>query len=330
MGFQDALYQLEIPYASEECVQFSDSSMEVISHYAILASSNLARERGTYESYEGSKWDRGIFPVDTIALLEEERGMATGIDRTERMDWSEVRESVKKYGMRNSNCMAIAPTATISNIAGSIPGNEPIYKNIYVKANISGDFIVVNTYLVDALKERGLWNKDMLDLLKYNDGSLRDIDVVPQDIKDMYKETFEIDMRWLVRAAAARGKWIDQSQSLNIFYSGTSGNEISELYLYAWEMGVKTTYYLRTLGASQVEKSTINAKGTQIRKKNDTEAPAVTAPATQPVDAPVKSPMPTPSPITKEAIEKAKIEAQQKTNGVKLHIAEGSICESCE
>lgn len=330
-GFQDALYQMGIPFTSEECVQFADESMEVISHAAIMASSELARERGAYESYEGSKWDRGIFPVDTIALLEEERGIATGVDKSEKLDWTPVREHVKKYGMRNSNCMAVAPTATTANISGAIPGIEPIYKNIYVKANISGDFIVVNTHLVDALKERGLWSKDMLDLLKYNDGSLHDIDIVPQDIKTMYKETFEIDMRWLVRAAAARGKWIDQSQSLNIFYNGTSGQEISELYLYAWEMGVKTTYYLRTLGASQVEKSTINTKGTQLRKKNDNSIPSgSTLNTTQPENSAVKSPMPTPSPITKEAIEKAKVAAEKKSNGIKLHIAEGSVCESCE
>jgi len=328
MGFQDALYLQNIPFTSEECVEFSGRSMEVISYYAILASSELARERGTYESYSGSKWDRGIFPVDTIGLLEEERGMATGVDRTEHLDWSVVREHVKKHGMRNSNTMAIAPTATISNISGTTPGNEPIYKNIYVKSNISGDFIVVNTHLVQALKDRGLWNREMLDLLKYNDGSIQDIDAVPQDIKDLYKETFEIDMRWLIRAAAERGKWIDQSQSLNIFYAGTSGQEISELYLYAWEMGLKTTYYLRTLGASQGEKSTVNTQGTQMRKKRDGES-YTTSGTPQPSDASVKSPIATPSPITKESLESEKVTTKKK-NDVTLHVAEDASCESCQ
>ena len=328
-GFQDALYMLDIPFASEECVQFADKSMEIISHAAIMASADLARERGTYESFKGSKWDRGLLPIDTIALLEAERGMSTGVDKTEHLDWTPVREAIKRYGMRNSNCMAIAPTATTANISGAIPGNEPIYKNIYVKSNISGDFIIVNTYLVTALKERGLWSQDMLDIIKYHDGSLADIDVIPEDIKEKFKETFEIDMRWLVRAAAARGKWIDQSQSLNIFYNGTSGREISDLYLYAWELGVKTTYYLRTLGASQVEKSTINTKGTQMRrKKDDSAAPAETIPSA-PQAGPVKSPIATPSPITKETIEHSKV-AVQKKGDIKLHVAEEAICESCQ
>jgi len=332
MGFQDALYELNISFTSEECVRFADTSMEVVSHAAIMASSQLARERGAYESFAGSKWDRGIFPVDTIKLMEENRGLTTGLDRTETMDWGPVRESVKKYGMRNSNTMAIAPTATISNIAGSIPGIEPIYKNIYVKSNISGDFIIVNTALVADLKTRGLWNKEMLDALKYNDGSVADIAEVPQDLKDKYKETFEIDMRWIIKSAAARGKWIDQSQSLNIFYSGTSGKEISDLYLYAWEAGVKTTYYLRTLGASQVEKSTINTAGTQIRKKQDVLTKPVDVVAPSSVEAPVPSPMSTPSPIQKEQVDAAKV-AQPvfiPKKELRLHKAPEAVCEACE
>jgi len=327
MGFQDALYMLDIPFASERCVEFADESMEIISYSAILASSELAAERGAYESFKGSKWDRGIFPIDTIALLEEERGLKTDANRTERLDWSVVRESVSKHGMRNSNCMAVAPTATISNIAGSIPGNEPIYKNIYVKSNISGDFIVVNNYLVEALKSRGLWNKDMLDILKYNDGSVQDIDIIPQDIKDKFKETFEIDMRWIVRAAVARGKWIDQSQSLNIFYNGTSGKEISDLYLYAWEAGVKTTYYLRSLGASQVEKSTVATSGSQLRKQTGGVVPVAES---ETVSNAEPTPISTPSPITQAEIEQAKVAVEKKTGGVNLHVAEDSICESCE
>lgn len=258
MGFHDALYQMNINFDSEEMVQLADSSQEAISYFAILASSQLAKERGAYASFRGSKWDRGILPVDTIALLEQERGTQIPVSRTGMLDWSVVRESIKEHGMRNSNCMAIAPTATISNISGAIPAIEPIYKNIYVKANISGDFVVVNHYLVKDLKERGLWNEDMLTKLKFFDGRVTEIPEVPQDLKDKYKEVFEIDSRWLIKAAAFRGKWIDQSQSLNIFYAGKSGKEINDIYLYAWDMGVKTTYYLRTMAASQVEKSTVD------------------------------------------------------------------------
>lgn len=338
-GFQDALYAMNIPFDSEACVQFADRSMEVISHAAIAASSNLARERGSYESFPGSKWDRGILPVDTIKLLEENRGLSTNVEPTESLDWAPVRESIKKYGMRNSNCMAIAPTATTANISGAIPGIEPIYKNIYVKANISGDFIIVNTAMVQDLKNQGLWSKEMLDAIKYHDGSIANIPEINDETKAKYKETFEIDMRWLVKAAAARGKWIDQSQSLNIFYAGTSGKDISDLYMYAWEAGVKTTYYLRSLAASQVEKSTIAASGTQIRKKQGgTTGPVDTpaAPAETPVAAnnePVLSPMATPSPIQKEQIDAAKVAekiATKPTGQVKLHVAADSVCESCE
>ncbi len=346
MGFQDSLYMQNIPFASEACVEFSDASMEMISYYAILASTELARERGSYQSFKGSKWDRGIFPVDTIALLEEERGIPTGTDRTERLDWSVVREAVKQYGMRNSNTMAIAPTATIANIVGVIPGNEPIYKNIYVKSNISGDFVIVNQFLVEDLKKIGLWTPDMLAAIKYNDGSLVDIPSVPVDLKFKYKETFEIDMRWIVKAAASRGKWIDQSQSLNIFFSGTSGQELSELYMYAWEAGLKTTYYLRSLAATQVEKSTDGTAGTHLRKdtSGDTKqdaafTPTVVAgtafvksevqPMAQKVEAPILSPIATPSPFTKEIREAQAVEAKQSQK-VKLHVAEDAICESCQ
>ncbi len=335
MGFHDALYALDINFASEECVTFADSSMEVVSYAAILASTELARERGSYESFPGSKWDRGLLPVDTIKLLEENRGMSTTVDTKETLDWTPVREAIKKYGMRNSNCMAIAPTATISNIAGSVPGIEPIYKNIYVKSNISGDFIVVNEALVNDLKKRGMWNKEMLDTLKFNDGSIRHIPGIPQELKEKYRETFEIDMKWLVKAAASRGKWIDQSQSLNIFYAGTSGKEISDLYLYAWEMGVKTTYYLRSLGASQVEKSTINAAGTQLRKKHDEEGSSPAPEAVSHEAAPIVSPLATPSPIQKEQIDAAKVAqivapTPAMMGQIKLHVAEDAVCESCQ
>ncbi len=259
MGFQDALYAITARFDSEECVRFADESMEVVAYYAILASSVLARERGIYESYSGSKWDRGIFPLDSIALLEQERGESIDVSRTGKLDWNVVRESVFRYGMRNSNCLAVAPTATISNIAGAVPSIEPIYKNIYVKSNMSGDFTVVNPYLIEDLKELNLWDYEMLGKVKYHDGNIQEIQQIPQHIREKYKEVFEIDPVWLIKAAAYRGKWIDQSQSLNMFFHGTSGKKLADTYMYAWYMGLKTTYYLRTLAASQVEKSTVNA-----------------------------------------------------------------------
>ncbi len=259
MGFHDALYMMDINFDSDEAVTFADESMELISYHAILASSELARERGAYSSYKGSKWDRNIFPVDTIALLEKSRGIEVPVSKTGKLDWSPVRASVKQFGMRNSNCMAMAPTATISNIAGSIPCIEPIYKNIYVKSNMNGEFIIVNPYLVADLKARNLWDFEMIGLLKYNDGSVKDIPSIPGNLKDKYKEVFQIDPLWLIKSAAVRGKWVDQSQSLNIYFAGSSGRELASVYEYAWSLGLKTTYYLRSLGASQVEKSTINA-----------------------------------------------------------------------
>jgi ribonucleoside-diphosphate reductase alpha chain len=349
MGFQDALYMQNIPFASEECVDFSDSSMEMISYYAILASSELARERGSYPTFKGSKWDRGIFPVDTIALLEAERGMPIQVNRTERLDWSVVRESVRQFGMRNSNTMAIAPTATIANISGVIPGNEPIYKNIYVKSNISGDFVIVNPHLVAELKKVGLWTEEMLQAIKYNDGSIADIPSVPVELRVRYKETFEIDMRWLVKAGVARGKWIDQSQSLNMFFNGTSGQELSELYMYAWEAGLKTTYYLRSLAATQVEKSTVSTAGTHLRKDSDSEtqqdttfsAKEVASPAfakqeasvmSEAMPSSILSTLSTPSPFVnamKAEDAAAAVEVKAKPQ-VKLHIADDGICESCQ
>ncbi len=278
-GFQDALYQLDIDFASERCVQFADASMELISYYAILASVALAKERGTYETFKGSKWDRGLLPVDTIKLLEEERNEPIEVSRDASLDWSVVREAIKQFGMRNSNCMAIAPTASTSTIVGVVPSIEPIYKNIYVESNISGDFTFVNPYLVEDLKRIGMWNEGVLNELKYNDGSIAKIAGIPDALKNKYKEVFEIDMRWLVRAAAYRGKWMDQSQSLNIFFSGSSGKELSEVYFYAWKMGLKTTYYLRTLAATQVEKSTVNTQqfGSTHKRESGASMSAATA-----------------------------------------------------
>jgi len=260
MGFQDALFKLDTPFDSQAALEFADKSMEVISYFTILTSSELAKERGTYASYKGSKWDRGIFPIDTLDLLEEERGMKIDVAREERMDWERVRMHVKKFGMRNSNTMAIAPTATISNIAGCFPCIEPIYKNIYVKANITGEFTVLNSYLARELKELGLWNAEMLDQIKYYDGSIQLIPSIPENLKKKYKEAFEIDPEFCIEISAARGKWIDQSQSHNVFMKGSSGNKLNDIYSLAWRKGLKTTYYLRTLAASQIEKATLDVK----------------------------------------------------------------------
>ncbi|MDP4020517.1 MAG: ribonucleoside-diphosphate reductase subunit alpha, partial [Candidatus Adlerbacteria bacterium] len=257
-GLQDALYKLELNFDSEEAVRFSDESMETIAYHAILSSALLAKERGTYETYKGSKWDRGILPQDTLNILEHERGVRIDVPRHETLDWRLVREAIRQWGMRNSNTMANAPTATTANIAGCYPTIEPIYKNLYVKSNMAGDFMVVNDYLVEDLKRLGLWSEDMLEKIKYHDGSVQQIEEIPQALRERYKEVFEIEPQWLIKAAAYRGRWIDQSQSLNIFYSGTSGRVLSEIYQYAWNLGLKTTYYLRTMGASRIEKSTIN------------------------------------------------------------------------
>jgi len=255
-GYHDALYLLGINFDTPEAVAFADESMEVVAYNAILGSSKLAKERGTYESYKGSKWDRDIFPQDTIDLLQSERGEEIKLKRGGKLDWTPVRNHVKEFGMRNSNTMAIAPTASTANLVGCIPCVEPIYKNIYVKSNKEGEYVVLNKYLVEDLKKLGMWSSAMLNRIKYADGSVQGILEIPLNLREKYKEVFEIEARWLVEAAARRGKWIDQSQSLNIFYNGTSGRELSEAYFLAWQMGLKTTYYLRTLGASQVEKST--------------------------------------------------------------------------
>ncbi|MEW6536624.1 MAG: ribonucleoside-diphosphate reductase subunit alpha [Candidatus Auribacterota bacterium] len=287
MGLQDALYKLDIPFDTPEAVLFSDTSMEYVSYHAIMSSSYLAKERGRYESYSGSKWDRGILPVDTLDLLEAERGEKVEISRTATLNWESVREHIKMYGMRNSNMLAIAPTATISNIAGCCPSIEPIYKNIYVKANVSGEFTICNASLVNALKKLRLWNDETLQQIKYHDGSIARIAGIPDALKALFREAFEIDPAWVIRHAAARGKWIDQSQSLNIFVRGTSGNALSDIYMDAWKMGLKTTYYLRTLAASQIEKSTLDAGKfgfTQKREYAQETAAQTGMPLVQPIE----------------------------------------------
>ena len=256
MGFQDCLHVMRIPYASKEAVEFADRSMEAVCYYAYMASTELAEERGTYSSYRGSLWDRGILPQDSLKLLAEERGGYLEVDTSETMDWASLRARIKQYGMRNSNCVAIAPTATISNIIGVSACIEPTYQNLYVKSNLSGEFTEINEYLVRDLKTRGLWDEVMVADLKYFDGSLARIDRIPQDLRDLYATAFEVDPSWLVEAASRRQKWIDQAQSLNIYMAGASGKRLDETYKLAWLRGLKTTYYLRTMGATHAEKST--------------------------------------------------------------------------
>ncbi len=257
MGFQDALYKLRFAYASDDAVRFADVSMEAVSYFAISASTDLAEERGRYSSFDGSLWSQGILPVDSIGLLAEQRGDHLDLDKSSTLDWEALRERVQTAGMRNSNCMAIAPTATISNICGVGQSIEPTYQNLYVKSNLSGEFTVVNPYLVRDLKARGLWDEVMANDLKYFDGSARPIDRIPADIKALYATAFEIDPKWLVDAAARRQKWIDQAQSLNLYMAEPSGPKLDQLYKMAWKRGLKTTYYLRSLGATNAEKATI-------------------------------------------------------------------------
>lgn len=277
MGLQDVLYKLDIPFDDQRALEFSDQLMEEFSYHAIFASSVLAKERGAYSSFKGSKWDRGIFPLDTLDLLEQERGMPIEVSRKQRLDWTPLREHVKRYGMRNSNTMAIAPTATISNISGCYPSIEPIYKNMYVKANMSGEFTIINKYLVHDLKQLGIWSKDLLDTIKYFDGNIQTIDEIPDHLKRKYKEAFDIDPEWLVQLAAVRSKWIDQSQSLNIFIKGVSGKKIHDIYMNGWKAGLKTFYYARTMGASQIEKSTLDAKKFGFTQKRQYEkTPSIT------------------------------------------------------
>ncbi|CAD6556831.1 ribonucleoside-diphosphate reductase subunit alpha [Paraburkholderia sabiae] len=257
MGFQDCLHVLRTPYASQEAVEFADRSMEAVCYYAYWASTELAEERGRYSTYRGSLWDRGILPQDTLKLLADARGGYVEVDSSESMDWSSLRSRIATHGMRNSNCVAIAPTATISNIIGVSACIEPTFQNLYVKSNLSGEFTVVNDYLVRDLKARGLWDEVMVADLKYFDGSLSRIDRVPADLRAIYATAFEVDATWLVEAASRRQKWIDQAQSLNIYMAGASGKKLDEVYKLAWLRGLKTTYYLRTMAATHVEKSTV-------------------------------------------------------------------------
>ncbi|MGE5666059.1 MAG: ribonucleoside-diphosphate reductase subunit alpha, partial [Betaproteobacteria bacterium] len=261
MGFQDCLHQMRVPYASEAAVEFADRSMEAVCYHAYWASTELAAERGRYSSFPGSLWDRGILPQDSLDLLAQARGGYVEVDRSATLDWDALRSRIRAHGMRNSNCVAIAPTATISNIIGVDACIEPTFQNLYVKSNLSGEFTVVNQYLVRDLKKLGLWDEVMVADLKYFDGSLARIDRVPAELRALYATAFEVDPRWLIEAAARRQKWIDQAQSLNIYMAGASGKKLDETYKLAWLRGLKTTYYLRTIGATHAEKSTTTRTG---------------------------------------------------------------------
>lgn len=259
MGFQDCLHALRVAYGSEEAVEFADRSMEAVAYFAYWASTELAEERGRYASYRGSLWDRGMLPQDTLALLRDERGGYVDLDPDETMDWTLLRDRIQRFGMRNSNCIAIAPTATIANIVGVSASIEPTYQNLYVKSNLSGEFTMVNEFLVRDLKKVGLWDEVMVADLKYFDGNLARIDRAPADLRRLYATAFEIDPVWLVECAARRQKWIDQAQSLNIYIGAASGKKLDETYRLAWTRGLKTTYYLRSMGATHAEKSTVKA-----------------------------------------------------------------------
>jgi ribonucleoside-diphosphate reductase alpha chain len=286
MGFQDCLHMLRIPYASDAAVQFADESMEAVCYYAYLASTELAEERGTYQTYKGSLWDQGILPQDSVKLLAQERGGYVEVDMSSKMDWTMVRNRIKQFGMRNSNCVAIAPTATISNIIGVSACIEPTYQNLFVKSNLSGEFTVVNDYLVRDLKARGLWDEVMIADLKYFDGSLSKIDRIPQDLRALYATAFEVEPLWLVEAASRRQKWIDQAQSLNIYMAGASGKKLDDTYKLAWLRGLKTTYYLRTISATHVEKSTVKGGALNAVSNGDPTLAAAAAAAAE-ADGPV-------------------------------------------
>jgi ribonucleoside-diphosphate reductase alpha chain len=278
MGFQDALYKQHIAYGSNEAVSFADRSMEAISYYAIEASSELAGERGAYTSYEGSLWSQGVFPIDSLDRLIEHRGADyIKVDRSQSLDWPGLRETVKAQGMRNSNVMAIAPTATIANITGVSQSIEPTYQNLYVKSNLSGEFTVVNPYLVNDLKAGGLWDQVMVNDLKYYDGSVQAIDRIPAEIKAIYATAFEVEPRWLVESASRRQKWIDQAQSLNLYINNANGKKLDITYRMAWYSGLKTTYYLRSLAATGTEKSTIDTGQLNAVSRETAPAPVPAA-----------------------------------------------------
>ncbi|MET3804690.1 ribonucleoside-diphosphate reductase alpha chain [Nakamurella sp. UYEF19] len=315
MGFADALYVQGIAYASDAAVEFADTSMEQLSYFAIEASSDLALTRGRYGSYEGSLWSRGVLPIDSVAILDQHRGGLLEQDRTQRLDWDGLRHRVNRQGMRNSNVMAIAPTATISNIVGVAQSIEPTYRNLFVKSNMSGDFTVINEHLVAVLKERGLWDEVMIADLKYFDGSLQPIDRIPSDVKALFATAFEIDSSWLIHAASRRQKWIDQAQSLNLYVAQPNGRKLDETYRLAWRTGCKTTYYLRSSSATHVEKSTING--------TDGKLNAVSATPVAPAAAP-------PAPVTPVAIQEPVGRTVLTAEDVLACSVDNPECEACQ
>ena len=315
MGLAHALYLKGIPFASQPAVEFNDEAMEAIAYYAYEASADLAAERGTYSSYQGSKWSRGLLPQDTIDLLAEERGVPVDVPRGGKMNWAPVRAKIELHGMRNSNVLAIAPTATISNITATSACIEPLYKNIYVKSNLSGEFTVLNPFLVKDLKTRGLWDQQMIDDLKYFDGELKDIDRVPEDIKQRYLTAFGIDPKWVVDAAARRQKWIDQSQSVNLWLATPDMKNMSHMYRHAWRSGLKTTYYLRSLGASSIEKASVGSKKEMRGVVGDSAAAAAGSTQVSGLSA-------QPSKKTYTAAEKTACSIEAMKNG--------EICEACQ
>ncbi len=310
MGLANALYMKGVAFASPEAVEFNDEFMEAIAYYAYEASSDLAAERGTYSSYKCSKWDRGLLPQDTLDLLEQERGVPVDVPRGGKMNWEPLRAKIAKQGMRNSNCLAIAPTATISNITNTSPCIEPYYKNLYVKSNLSGEFVVINPFLVEDLKARGLWNQEMIDALKYFDGDLADIEAVPADLKEKYRTAFDVDYKWVIDAAARRQKWIDQSQSVNLWLKTPDLKTLSHMYRHAWKTGLKTTYYLRTLGASNIEKATVSVKKEMRGATGETKAETATRDAAT-------------------AAKKTYTEAEKNACSIEA-MRNGGTCEACQ
>lgn len=281
MGFQDTLYKLRLAYASKEAVEFADRSMETISYFAIEASTQLAEERGTYSSYAGSLWSQGILPIDSLKILAEHRGKYLELNTVQTLPWDKLRERVKTYGMRNSNVLAIAPTATISNICGVSQSIEPTYQNLFVKSNLSGEFTVINPYLVNDLKQEGLWDEVMVNDLKYYNGSVAKINRIPEKLKHIYATAFEVDPIWLVNAGSRRQKWIDQSQSLNLYMAEPSGKKLDQLYRHAWRQGLKTTYYLRSMGATNAERATIDDRSLNAVQTNPEHAGSSHSKATE-------------------------------------------------
>jgi ribonucleoside-diphosphate reductase alpha chain len=321
MGLANTLYMKGVAFASDAAVEFNDEAMEVIAYYAYEASSDLAAERGAYSSYKGSKWDRGLLPPDTVELLEKERGLPIQVPRGSRMDWSSLRAKIGAQGMRNSNVLAIAPTATISNITNTSPCIEPTYKNLFVKSNLSGEFIVLNPFLVKDLKARGLWDQEMMDSLKYFDGELKDIDRVPEDLKQKYLTAFDIDHKWVIDAAARRQKWIDQSQSVNLWIKTPDLKTLSHMYRHAWRVGLKTTYYLRGLGASNIEKSTVAVKKEMRGAAGETKAETETRDAAALVST---APFPEAKAASRE------YSAEEKTACSIEAMRNGGTCEACQ